>query len=155
MRFSRVVRASDSQCRSRNCPEFNSSILRHSEIWLAADDAVLDEELKKTLNGRVLFTLLGNKYRYRYQCDRYCYPTFQKFQGKLLWFFPVLSVFVQFPICVNSLLMKLRNYKSLVIFFFFITASCQHLFLDQHSNFGSGSLKRCKSKRVWILFIGA
>ncbi len=31
MRSSRVVRASDSQCRSRNCPWFDPSILRHSE----------------------------------------------------------------------------------------------------------------------------
>jgi hypothetical protein len=31
MRSSRVVRASDSQCRSRNCPGFDPSILRHSE----------------------------------------------------------------------------------------------------------------------------
>ncbi len=32
MRSSRVVRASDSQCRSRNCPGFDPSILRHSGI---------------------------------------------------------------------------------------------------------------------------
>ncbi len=32
MRFSRVVRASDSQCRRRNCPGFDPSILRHSGI---------------------------------------------------------------------------------------------------------------------------
>jgi hypothetical protein len=31
VRSSRVVRASDSQCRSRNCPGFDPSILRHSE----------------------------------------------------------------------------------------------------------------------------
>jgi hypothetical protein len=30
MRSSRVVRASDRQCRSRNCPWFDPSILRHS-----------------------------------------------------------------------------------------------------------------------------
>ncbi len=30
MRSSRVVRASDRQCRSRNCPGFDPSILRHS-----------------------------------------------------------------------------------------------------------------------------
>jgi hypothetical protein len=32
MRSGRVVRASDSQCRSRNCPGFDPSILRHSGI---------------------------------------------------------------------------------------------------------------------------
>ena len=42
MRSSRVVRASDSQCRSRNCPGFDPSILRHSGIWGAADEAVLN-----------------------------------------------------------------------------------------------------------------
>jgi hypothetical protein len=48
MRFSRVVRASDSQCRSRNCPGFDLSILRHSGIRGAADDTVLNTVHKKT-----------------------------------------------------------------------------------------------------------
>jgi hypothetical protein len=39
MRSSRVVRASDSQCRSRNCTGFDPSILRHIVIWGAADEA--------------------------------------------------------------------------------------------------------------------
>jgi hypothetical protein len=33
MRFSQVVRASNSECRSRNCPGFGPCILRHSGIW--------------------------------------------------------------------------------------------------------------------------
>jgi hypothetical protein len=37
-----VVRASDCQCRSRNSPGFDPSILRHSEIWGAADEAMLN-----------------------------------------------------------------------------------------------------------------
>ncbi len=41
MRSSRVVRASENQCRSRNCPGFDPSILRHSGIWGAEDEAVL------------------------------------------------------------------------------------------------------------------
>ncbi len=47
MRFSpvmdeiyRVARASDSQCRSRNCPGFDPRILRHSGILVAADETV-------------------------------------------------------------------------------------------------------------------
>ncbi len=40
MTSSRVVWASDSQCRSSNCPGFDPSILRHSGIWGAADEAV-------------------------------------------------------------------------------------------------------------------
>ncbi len=39
-----MVRASDSQCRSRNCPGF---ILRHSGIWRAADEVVLNIVHKK------------------------------------------------------------------------------------------------------------
>jgi hypothetical protein len=31
--YSRVVRASDGQCRSRNCPGFDPSIIRHSGNW--------------------------------------------------------------------------------------------------------------------------
>ena len=46
MRSSREVRASDSQCQSRNCPGFDPSILRHSGIWGAADETVLDKVLK-------------------------------------------------------------------------------------------------------------
>ncbi len=47
MRSSQVVRASDSQCRSRNCPGFDPSILRHSGIWGAKDEAVLNIVHKK------------------------------------------------------------------------------------------------------------
>ncbi len=47
MRSSRVARASDSQYRSRDCPGFDPSILRHSEIWGEADEAVLNKVLKK------------------------------------------------------------------------------------------------------------
>ncbi len=42
MRSSQVVRASCGQCKSRNCPRFDPSILRHSEIWGTADEAVLN-----------------------------------------------------------------------------------------------------------------
>ncbi len=40
---SRVVRASDCQCKRRNTPGFNPSILRHNIIWGAADKAVLNK----------------------------------------------------------------------------------------------------------------
>ncbi len=43
---SRTVSASDSQCRSRNSPGFDPSILRHSGIWGAADETVLKIVLK-------------------------------------------------------------------------------------------------------------
>ncbi len=42
IKSSRVVRASGCQCQSRNSPGFDPSILRHSGIWGAADDAVLN-----------------------------------------------------------------------------------------------------------------
>ncbi len=47
MKSSRVVRASDSQCRSRNCSGFDPSILRHSGIRGAVDEAVLNIVHKK------------------------------------------------------------------------------------------------------------
>ncbi len=47
MRSSRVVRASDCQCTSCNGPGFNPSIRRHSGIWGAADEAVLNIVRKK------------------------------------------------------------------------------------------------------------
>ncbi len=52
MRSSQVVRASDSQCRSRNCPGFDPSILRHSGIWGAADEIVLNIVHKKRKNPK-------------------------------------------------------------------------------------------------------
>jgi hypothetical protein len=63
MRSSLVVRASDCQCRSRNSPGFDPGILRHSGIWGAADEAVLNtvHRSKKNAknppvnNGRCLF----------------------------------------------------------------------------------------------------
>ncbi len=42
LRKSLVVRASDCQCRSRNSPGFGPSILKHSGILRAADEAVLN-----------------------------------------------------------------------------------------------------------------
>ncbi len=45
MRASRVVRASECQCRSRNSPRFNPGILRHTGFWGAADEAVLNNVL--------------------------------------------------------------------------------------------------------------
>ena len=42
MRPIRVVRASDCQCRSHNCPGFDPSILRHRGIWGATDEAALN-----------------------------------------------------------------------------------------------------------------
>ncbi len=47
MRSSLVVRASDGQCRIRNSPGFDPSILRHSEIWGKADEEVLNKVHKR------------------------------------------------------------------------------------------------------------
>ncbi len=47
MRSSLVVRASDCQCTSCNGPGFDPSIRRHSGIWGAADEAVLNNVLNK------------------------------------------------------------------------------------------------------------
>ncbi len=47
MRSSLVVRASDCQCTSCNGPGFDPSIRRHSGIWGAADEAVLNTVRKK------------------------------------------------------------------------------------------------------------
>ncbi len=47
MRSSLLVRASDCQCTSYNGPGFDSSIRRHSRIWGAADEAVLNIVRKK------------------------------------------------------------------------------------------------------------
>ncbi len=50
MKSIRVLRAAGSQWRSRNGPGFDLSILRHSEIWGAADKAVLYKNNKNQFN---------------------------------------------------------------------------------------------------------
>ncbi len=47
MRSSWLVRVPGYHCQSRNSPGFNPSILRHSGIWGAADEAVLNNVHKK------------------------------------------------------------------------------------------------------------
>ncbi len=56
MRSSRVVRVSDSQCRSRNCP----IILRHSGILEAADETVLNIVHKKKKIPKIPLFLYGS-----------------------------------------------------------------------------------------------
>jgi hypothetical protein len=51
MRTSRVVKASDCQCQSRNSPGIDHSILQHSGIGGAADEAVLNKIIKKEKNA--------------------------------------------------------------------------------------------------------
>ncbi len=52
MSSSRVVRASDSKCCSRNCPGFDPSVLRNTGIRGAADEAVLNIVHKKIKNPK-------------------------------------------------------------------------------------------------------
>jgi hypothetical protein len=46
---------SDCQCRSRNSPGFDPSIFRHSGIWGAADEAVLNTVHRKKIQKIPLF----------------------------------------------------------------------------------------------------
>ncbi len=48
-RSSRVVRASDCQCQSRNSPGFDPCILRHSGIWGTANEAALNTRTNKKI----------------------------------------------------------------------------------------------------------
>ncbi len=53
LRSSQVVRASGCQCQSCNRPRFYPSILRHSEIWGAAEEAVLNHVHKKKKSKKI------------------------------------------------------------------------------------------------------
>jgi hypothetical protein len=63
MESSRVVRASGCQCQSHNSPEFDPSILRHSDILGAEDEAVLnnvhkqEEKIQKTTFKHFIFKI--------------------------------------------------------------------------------------------------
>ncbi len=60
MRFSVMVRASDCHCQSRNSP----SIHRHSEIWGAADEAVLNTVHRKKIAKIPFVILKGSRHKY-------------------------------------------------------------------------------------------
>ncbi len=53
MRSSRVVRASGCQCQCRNIPGFDPSILRHSGIGGAVEEAVLHNVHKKKKSNKI------------------------------------------------------------------------------------------------------
>ncbi len=62
MRFPSCFRASDSQCRSRNCPGFDPSILLDAvESERAADEAVVNKVLKKSTKNPLLNELSKEK----------------------------------------------------------------------------------------------
>ena len=72
MRSGLVVRASDCQCTSCNGPGFDPSIRRHSGIWGAADEAVLDivrtkrkKSPKKIFKKKSFFEILSAIYSLR------------------------------------------------------------------------------------------
>ncbi len=50
-------RASDCYCQSRKSPGFGPSVFRHSEIWGAADEAVLNNVHKKKKSKKYPFKL--------------------------------------------------------------------------------------------------
>ena len=62
MRSSLVVRASDCQCISCNGPGFDPSIRRHSGIWGAADEPVLNTVPNKKKHQKTPCWLLCNTY---------------------------------------------------------------------------------------------
>ncbi len=51
MRPSWVVTTFDSQCRSRNSPGFDHSVLQHSGFWRAAGETVLNKVMKKLIKN--------------------------------------------------------------------------------------------------------
>jgi hypothetical protein len=57
MRSSQVAGAHDYQSQGSNSPRFNQSILKHSGVWVAADEAVLNIQYIKnpSQNGRKKF----------------------------------------------------------------------------------------------------
>ncbi len=76
MRFSLVVRASN--CRSRNSPGFDPSILRHSGIWGAADEAVLNTLHRKNIKNPLVFLFhhFIKVYRHGFSFSLVTFPTY-------------------------------------------------------------------------------
>jgi hypothetical protein len=83
MRSSLVVRAFDCQCTSCNGPGFDPSIRRHSGIWGAADEAVLNIVRRK--NKKIKIPPQKNNFGvYRVYCTssvtHHCHPHSPPFQ---------------------------------------------------------------------------
>jgi hypothetical protein len=104
MRASRVVRASasDSQCRSRNCPGFKPNILRHSVIWGAADEVMLNIIKKfysriypsKILHLESSLILIFHFFswsRFKFFAAIFCWKNSIKRFCLLIWNFMILS----------------------------------------------------------------
>ncbi len=85
MRSSLVVRASDCQCTSCNGPGFDLSIRRHSGIWGAADEAVLNivgKKYKKSPEKNIFKKMFINMH-YFWTCTEKCQNV--KYIVKILW----------------------------------------------------------------------
>jgi hypothetical protein len=85
MRSSQVIRASNSQCRSRNCPGFDPSILQHNGKGRAADEAVLNKVHKKIQKARFVKTFylnLKNCAKYDLDPDPEPEPKLKLFQSR-------------------------------------------------------------------------
>ncbi len=83
VRSSKVVRASDWQCRSRNIPGFDTSILRHSGISGAADEAVLNKVHIKQITKIPLFIMYSVGLQEK--CRPYYYKNPVKSCGGTSW----------------------------------------------------------------------
>ncbi len=89
MRSNRVVRASGSQCRSRNCSGFDPSILpRHTGIWGAADEVVLNIVHKEKKSIKVPFYKIITDVK----ATRQAIPTMEELGGQCRIVFPGLRL---------------------------------------------------------------
>ncbi len=130
---------SDSQCRSRNCPGFDPSVLRHSGKG-AADESVLNKVLKKKIPKNPLY-LSGIVLRWRlvlhliltrnkillstFSCASFLHSFFSLFAFSF-HAFPIL--FSPFPnSCLHPLRIPLSSFfYSILILFTFLSAFLSH-----------------------------
>ncbi len=130
MRSSLVVRASDCQCTSCNGPGFDPSIRRHSGIWGAADEAVLNivrterkKSPKKILKKKrwLKGTQDWESFWLRFWNLRYffvCYVKILRFDNKNFLIGPLLGEVRFFRVVLGLRGMK-KNFELGQKFFFF------------------------------------
>ncbi len=94
MRSSLAVRASGCQCTSCNGPGFDPSIRRHSGIWGAADETVLNKVWKKWKKSP---QKIKNKKIYRHEINN------KNITHRWLWGFKQFSSQVSVCYCVQAI----------------------------------------------------
>ncbi len=106
-----VVRASGSECRSRNCPRFDPNILRNIRFWGATDEAVLNIVKKKKKQKKLScssfnLNLTGTRFHKK---TRKKGKKVNTFMSSITWGIHEAQLARGFPLCVKGVASRRRD----------------------------------------------